>query len=85
MKPFNQSLGRRTVIKGSREMASVTFFAKTMRSTAKACPAGTAHCFAMAISNDPARRISSFNSQGAVFSFSDFNELEQTSSAKSDV
>jgi hypothetical protein len=32
---------------------------------------------------EPARRISSFNNQGAVFSLSDFSELEQTSSAKS--
>src|SRR6185437_2776236 len=30
---------------------------------------------------DPHRRISSFSSQGAVFSLSDFSELEQTSSA----
>ncbi len=31
----------------------------------------------------PARRISCLSSQGAVFSLSDFNEFEQTSSAKS--
>ncbi len=32
----------------------------------------------------PARRISCFRSQGAVFSDSDLRELEQTSSAKSE-
>ncbi len=34
---------------------------------------------------EPARRISCFSSQGAVFSDSDLSELEQTSSAKSAV
>src|ERR1035438_9677257 len=36
----------------------------------------------MSISREPARRISSFSSQGAVFSVVDFSELEHTSSAK---
>ena len=40
---------------------------------------------AESISSDPARRISSFNSHGAVFSLSDFKEFEHTSSAKSAV
>jgi len=48
-------------------------------------PAGTAHSRAISSSSEPARRISSFSSQGAVFSLSDFSELEQTSSAKSPV
>ena len=76
---------RSIAISGSREMASVTRAAKVARSTASACPAGTAHSRAISISNDPARRISSFSSQGAVFSISDFREFEQTSSAKSPV
>ena len=37
---------------------------------------------AISISSEPARRISSFSSQGAVFSVSDFSEFEHTSSAK---
>ena len=49
-------------------MASVTRSANIARSTASACPAGTAHSRAIPISSDPARRISSFNNQGAVFS-----------------
>ena len=59
--------------------------ANVARSTASACPAGTAQSRAISSSNDPARRISSFSSQGAVFSLSDFREFEQTSSAKSAV
>ena len=74
---------RRTVISGSFEIASVTFSAKAMRSTASACPAGTAHSRAISISSEPALRSSSFSSQGAVFTVSDFREFEQTSSAKS--
>jgi hypothetical protein len=76
---------RLTEMRGSREIASVTRAAKVTRSTAKACPAGTAHARAISSNNEPARRISSFSSQGAVFSLSDFSELEQTSSAKSAV
>src|SRR5436190_8087489 len=76
---------RRIVISGSRVITSVTLAANSARSTASACPAGTAQPFAISISNDPARRISSFSSHGAVFSLSDFREFEQTSSAKSDV
>ena len=74
---------RRTVISGSRSIASVTRREKCARSTASACPAGTAVWRAISISSEPARRISSFSSQGAVFSLSDFSEFEQTSSAKS--
>ena len=70
---------------GSREIASVTRAANAMRSTASACPAGTAHPRAISSNNDPALRISSFNSHGAVFSLSDFSEFEHTSSAKSAV
>jgi hypothetical protein len=67
------------------EIFWVTFAAKRVRSTASACPAGTAHSRAMSSSSDPARRISSFSSQGAVFSLSDLREFEHTSSAKSEV
>jgi hypothetical protein len=70
---------------GSRESMSVTLDAKVTRSTANAWPAGTAHSRAICSSSDPARRISSFKSHGAVFSLSDFNEFEQTNSAKSAV
>ena len=73
------------VISLSLAMASVTLAAKVVRSTASACPAGTAHSRAIFSNCDPARRISSFSSQGAVFSLSDFSEFEQTSSAKSAV
>jgi hypothetical protein len=66
-------------------MASVTAAEKAVRSTARAWPAGTAHWRAISISNEPARRISSFSSQGAVFSESDLRELEQTSSAKAEL
>src|SRR6185369_37202 len=45
----------------------------------------TAHSRAISSKRDPARRISSFSNQGAVFRLSDFRELEQTSSAKSAV
>ncbi len=69
----------------SREIASVTRAANVTRSTAKAWPAGTAHSRAISSSNEPARRISSFSSHGAVFSLSDFSEFEHTSSAKSAV
>ena len=62
-------------------MAAVTASENFSRSTANACPAGTAVSRAIWISNEPARRISSFSSQGAVFSVSDFSELEHTSSA----
>ena len=83
--PFSSMLvtsSRTTSISGSRSMAAVTASANSSRSTASACPAGTAVWRAISISNEPARRISSFSSQGAVFSLSDFSELEQTSSAK---
>src|SRR5262249_27202983 len=59
----------------------VTLPANAVLSTARAWPAGTAVWRANSMSNDPARRISSLSNQGAVFSLSDFNELEQTSSA----
>jgi hypothetical protein len=72
-------------MRGWCEIASVTFAANTTRSTAKACPAGTAHDRATSISNEPARRISSLSNQGAAFSLSDLNEFEHTSSAKSAV
>ena len=70
-------------MRGSRDTASVTFAENAVRSTASAWPAGTAQARAISRSNDPARRISSFNSQGAVFSLSDFSEFEHTSSANS--
>src|SRR5580693_865758 len=66
-------------------MASVTRAAKVVRSTASACPAGTAHSRAILSNSDSARLISSFSTQGAVVSLSDFSEFEQTSSAKSAV
>jgi hypothetical protein len=72
-------------MRGWCEIASVTFAANTTRSTAKACPAGTAHDRAISISNEPARRISSLSNQGAAFSLSDLSEFEHTSSAKSAV
>src|SRR5271165_1957563 len=62
-------------------MVSVTACENFSRSTASACPAGTAVCAAICISNEPARRISSFSSHGAVFSVSDFSEFEHTNSA----
>ena len=40
---------------------------------------------AISSSSDPARRISSFSSHGAVFSEADFSEFEHTNSAKSAV
>ena len=67
---------------GSRSIAAVTASANFSRSTASAWPAGTAVSRAISISSEPARRISSFSSQGAVFSVSDFSELEHTNSAK---
>ena len=73
---------RTTVMSGSRSMASVTAAEKFSRSTASACPAGTAVCAAICIRRELDRRISSFSSQGAVFSLSDFSEFEHTSSAK---
>jgi hypothetical protein len=83
--PIRVTSSRRTLIFDSREIVSVTLAANVTRSTASACPAGTAHSRAMSSSSEPARRISSFSSHGAVFSESDFKEFEQTSSAKSDV
>ncbi len=76
---------RTTVIRGSRSIASPIRRENSARSTASACPAGTAHSSASRSSTDPARRISCFSSQGAVFSLSDFNEFEHTSSPKSAV
>jgi len=76
---------RTTRMCGSRSIVSVTRRPKSSRSTARACPAGTEVSRAMSISRDPARRISSLRSQGAVFSLSDLSEFEQTSSAKSEV
>src|ERR1019366_1697406 len=73
---------RTTRMSGSRSRAAVTAWENLSRSTASACPAGTAVWRAMSISSEPARRISSFSNQGAVFSVSDFSELEQTNSAK---
>src|SRR6476646_1439734 len=66
---------------GSAEIASVTLAANVSRSTARACPAGTLVPLAMRNSSESTRRISSFSSQGAVFSLSDLSEFEQTSSA----
>jgi hypothetical protein len=74
---------RNTLIKGSREIVFVTCEANVARSTASAWPAGTEHSRAISMSKDPARRISSFNNHGAVFSLSDLSEFEQTNSAKS--
>ncbi len=76
---------RRTAIRQSRAIAAVTRAANVTRSTASACPAGTAHSRAISSRSDPARPISSFSSHGAVFSLSDFSEFEHTSSAKSAV
>ena len=66
------------VMSGSRSMASVTARANASLSTASACPAGTAVWRAISISSDPARRISSLSSHGALFSESDLSEFEQT-------
>src|SRR5215470_1843337 len=70
-------------MRGSRRMASLMRRENSTRSTARACPAGTALASAQASNGEPARRISCFRSQGAVFSLSDLSELEQTSSPKS--
>ncbi len=80
--PIREISSRRTVIRGSAEITSVTLPENSARSTARACPAGTEVSRAISSRHDPARRISSFSSQGAVFSLSDFSEFEQTSSAK---
>jgi hypothetical protein len=53
------------------------------RSTASAWPAGTAVSSAILKSADPPRRISCFNSHGAVFGDSLFSEFEHTSSPNS--
>ena len=76
---------RRIVISGSRSIAAVTRRAKSKRSTARAWPAGTAVAVAISSRSEPARRISSFSSHGAVFRLVDFKEFEHTSSAKSAV
>jgi len=72
-------------MRGSAAMRSATRLENSTRSTARAWPAGTAVASASARRMEPARRISCLRSQGAVFSDSDLRELEQTSSAKSEV
>jgi len=63
----------------------VTASANRRLSTAKAPPAGTRDRAAASSVNEPRRRISSFNSAGAVPSSADLNELLQTSSASAPV
>src|SRR5207244_11762295 len=76
---------RRSSISGSAAMAAVTSAAKTSRSTVSAWPPGTRAVWAARSSREPRRLTSSFRSQGAVDSDSDFNELLHTSSASRSV
>src|SRR5947209_17467577 len=76
---------RRSWIRGSLWIASRIFAEKTSRSTAKACPAGTAASSAQRNSAEPARLISCLSSHGAVLGDSDLREFEHTSSPKSPV
>jgi len=55
--------------------AGATRLENSTRSTARACPAGTAEASASASRKLPARRISCFSSQGAVFSDSDLKRV----------
>ena len=72
---------RLTSISGWAANASVMYWAKTWRSTARACPAGTLAVSAAAITNDPRPRISSFSRPTAATRAALRKELEQTSSA----
>ncbi len=74
---------RITRIFGSASIASVMRRENSTRSTASACPAGTAVSSAIFKSAEPARRISCFSNHGAVLTDSLFNEFEQTNSPNS--
>ena len=76
---------RRSSMSGSASMARVTSAAKTSRSTVSAWPPGTRAVCAASSSSEPSRRSSSFSSQGADPSCSDFSELLHTSSARRSV
>ena len=73
---------RRRVMRGSSSMAWVTRRENWSRSTARAPPAGTAHCSAQGTSREPRRRISSFKRPAALSTRLALRELEQMSSAR---
>ena len=76
---------RWSVTWGSALTASVTFWAKSPRSTASALPAGTRTSSATRMISEPIRRISSLRSPAAWSSALPRRLFEQTSSARSPV